>query len=101
MSINTYHIFFMNLANPLKISIIGELKRKEQSVSGLSKKLRIEQSKLSHALTSLRHCKIVLARRKGKQKIYSLNKETILPILKIIDIHERKHCKCCCRRLGK
>jgi len=101
MSTSSYHIFFSKLANPLKISIISALKEKEQSVSALSKNLGIEQSKLSHALTSLRHCKIVQAKRKGKQRIYSLNKETMLPMLEIIDEHEKKFCNCCCRRMGK
>ena len=95
---NNYHIFFTKLANPLKIGIITELKRKEQGVSELSKGLNVEQSKLSHALSSLKFCKIVHDKKKGKEKIYSLNKETILPILKIIDEHEKKFCKCCCRR---
>ena len=56
---NKYYPFFQNLANPLKIQIISELKRKPSSVTELSKKLKTEQSKLSHALTSLRHCSIV------------------------------------------
>ena len=93
---NKYHIFFTKLANPLKIEIIAELKKSPSSVSQLSKKLKIEQSKLSHALASLKNCKIVLAEQEGKKRIYTLNKETILPILEIIDNHEKKFCKKCC-----
>jgi DNA-binding transcriptional ArsR family regulator len=95
---NKYYIFFGNLANPLKIQIISELKRKPSSVSYLSKKLGIEQSKLSHALASLRCCSIVIAKKQGKQRIYELNKETILPMLEIIDKHESKFCKKCMAR---
>ena len=93
MKCNTYHIFFRNLANPIKTKIITELKEKESSVSELSKKLKIEQSKLSHALSSLRHCNLVLVKQKGKERIYSLNKKTIIPILKIIDKHKCSHCE--------
>ena len=32
MKNNTYHVFFKNLANPLRISIVSELKNKESSV---------------------------------------------------------------------
>lgn len=95
MNKNTYHIFFRNLANPIKIKIISELKIKKSSVSELSKKTGIEQSKLSHALTSLKVCNIVEVEQKGKQRIYSLNKETIIPILELIDKHEKKFCKNC------
>ncbi len=93
---NTYHLFFTNLANPLKIDIISLLKEREMSVSEIAKELKIEQSKLSHALASLRCCSIVQVRQGGKKRIYSLNKQTILPILKIIDKHEKKFCKRCC-----
>ena len=97
---NKYYIFFGNLANPLKINILSALKEKEMSVSELSKNLKIEQSKLSHALASLRCCNIVQAKQKGKKRIYSLNKKTILPILKIIDKHEKKFCGKCCYKLN-
>ncbi len=92
----TYHIFFSKLANPLKISILASLKNKGKSVQELAKDLKIEQSKLSHALASLRVCSIVNVAKKGKRRIYSLNKKTILPMLKLIDKHEKTFCKCCC-----
>ena len=95
MNCNTYHIFFRNLANPIKTAIITALKEKESSVTELSKKLKIEQSKLSHALSSLRFCNLVLVKQKGKKRIYSLNKKTIIPILKIIDKHKCIYCKRC------
>jgi len=95
--VSTYHVFFRNLANPIKISIISTLKIKSSSVSELSKKLNLEQSKLSHALKSLRICSIVTNKRYGKRIVYSLNKETISPILKLIEKHEKKYCKRCLR----
>ena len=95
----TYYIFFGKLANKLKIDIISELKDKPSSVMRLVNKLKVDQSKLSHALASLRCCSIVLVERKGKERIYSLNKETILPILEIIDKHEEKFCKFCKARI--
>ena len=95
MNCNTYHIFFRNLANPIRTKIISELKEKESSVGELSKKLKIEQSKISHALSSLRSCNLVIVKQKGKNRIYSLNKKTIIPILNIIDKHKCTYCKSC------
>ena len=92
-SCSTYHVFFRNLANSVKIDIISALKQKDSSVSELAGKLDIEQSKLSHALASLSHCSIVQSRQEGKKRIYSLNKKTILPILKLIDNHKCNYCK--------
>jgi len=101
MKNNTYHIFFTNLANPLRIKIISSLKEKEKNVTELSKELKVEQSKLSHALRLLRHCNIVDVKQKGKQRIYSLNKKTIVPILKIIDKHSKTFCGGNCIACGK
>lgn len=96
----SYHIFFTNLANPLRIGIILSLRKKERNVTQISKELNVEQSKISHALTMLKCCKIVTLKQKGKQRIYSLNKKTIIPILKIIDKHADTHCKgrCCVKK---
>jgi len=101
MKNNTYHIFFTNLANPLRIKIISSLKEKEKNVTELSKELKVEQSKISHALKLLRHCNIVDVKQKGKQRIYSLNKKTIVPILKIIDNHSKIFCGGNCKACGK
>ncbi len=94
MNSSTYHIFFRNLANPIRIKIISKLKDNPSSVNELSKKLNMEQSKLSHALKSLKNCNLVKFKQKGKQRIYSLNKKTIIPILKIIDKHVNVFCNC-------
>ena len=92
---NKYYLFFGNLANPLKVEIITALKEKDMSVLELSRELKSEQSKISHALSTLKHCSIVNVKVQGKNRIYSLNKETILPMLDIIDKHESKFCKEC------
>ncbi len=99
MNHNSYNIFFMNLANPLKIGIILTLREKDRNVSEIIKELGVEQSKISHALKSLKNCDIVNVKQKGKERVYSLNKKTILPILNLIDKHAIIHCKnkCCFR----
>ncbi len=89
----SYHVFFRNLANPIRTKIISALKEKQSSVTELAEKLKIEQSKLSHALAALKSCNIVDYKQKGKSRIYFLNKTTILPMLKIIDKHKCKYCK--------
>lgn len=99
MKENTYYVFFANLANPLRVNIVEVLKETPKSVSEISKELKVEQSKISHSLKSLKSCNIVNSTQKGKQRIYSLNKKTIIPILKLIDKHAQIHCKggCCCK----
>lgn len=95
-----YHTFFTNMANPLKMKIILSLKYSKKSVNDLCDEMKVEQSKVSHALKCLKNCKIVESEQKGKQRIYSLNKKTIVPMLKILDKHSmgfcgKKSCKGC------
>lgn len=96
-SSETYHVFFTNLANPLKIRIICSLREKDKNVSEISEELGVEQSKISHALASLKCCNIVNVKQKGKERIYFLNKETIIPMLKLIDKHAKTFCKGVCK----
>jgi len=91
----TYHKFFSNLANPLKVQIIVHLREKEMCVGSLSEELKVEQSKISHALKSLKECNIVKVEKKGKERVYSLNKITVEPMLKLIDEHAKTQCKEC------
>lgn len=104
MNRTTYHHFFTNLANSLKMDIILSLRAKEKCVGAISKELGVEQSKISHALASLRCCNIVKVRQKGKERVYSLNKKTIVPILALTDKHARICCNrkvCSCKDFGK
>jgi ArsR family transcriptional regulator, zinc-responsive transcriptional repressor len=93
-NISSYSNFFKNLANPLKIKIILKLRREESNVTDLSRELGVEQSKVSHALILLKNCNIVNFKKKGKERIYSLNKDTIIPMLKLIDKHSQSFCDC-------
>jgi len=89
---HSYNIFFSNLANPLKIGIVLSLREKEKNVTELVKDLVVEQSKISHALSSLKCCNIVNMKQRGKERVYSLNEDTIVPMLKLIDKHASIHC---------
>ena len=93
MNYKTYHIFFSKLSNPLRTKILSSLENKDKSVSELISELKVEQSKLSHALSELKECNIVSVEQKGKQRIYGLSK-TIIPILRLINCHSKGCDKC-------
>lgn len=88
--------FFTNFANKSRLNIMLLLKHKSCDVSEMCKELNLEQSLISHNLKLLSDCNLVEAKRKGKNKIYSLNKKITLPI---IDIYEKNilknHCSIC------
>lgn len=89
------HLFFETLGTELKLDLLLRLKEKSSNVSDLSKRLGQERSKVSHALISLLDCGLVKVREKNKNRIYSLNRETTLPLLNLVDKHIKKFCKIC------
>jgi|TARA_Y100000310_G_C20694759_1_gene824790 DNA-binding transcriptional ArsR family regulator len=68
------------------------LEERPLNVSEISKNLKEEQSKISHNLKKLTACHILEVKQKGKQRIYSLNKKTVVPMLKIVGEHVRNNC---------
>ncbi|MBN1376976.1 winged helix-turn-helix transcriptional regulator [Candidatus Woesearchaeota archaeon] len=101
MKNTSYHNFFMNFANKTKLDIILALKEKPLSVNEISEKINEEQSKVSHNLKALKTCHILDMERKGKKRIYSLNKETALAILNIVEKHVKKNCPFRCEKCKK
>ena len=47
----------------------------------------LEQSAVSHALKKLRFYNLVFVKRKGRERIYTLNRETITPLLNLVRRH--------------
>ena len=85
----------MNFANKTKLNIILALEKGPLSVNEITEKVKGEQSKISHNLSKLLQCHILEVKQKGKQRIYSLNSETVVPILKIVKNHVKKNCLIC------
>jgi ArsR family transcriptional regulator, lead/cadmium/zinc/bismuth-responsive transcriptional repressor len=98
MKCNSYTDFFMNFANRTKFSIISCLGDGPLSVNEITKKVGEEQSTVSHNLAKLAACHILDVKKIGKERIYSLNKETVVPILKIVGKHVSKNC---CKECSK
>ena len=89
------HRFFETLGTGLKIDILLGLRKKPLSVSELSEGVGQERSKVSHALLSLLGCGFVRVRKDGKRRIYSVNEDTILPLLDLAERHVTKYCRAC------
>lgn len=75
------------------------LKGKAMSVSEICKALGEEQSKISHNLKKLVECHVLEVKQKGKQRIYSINKDTVIPILDLVEKHVQRYCGGKCVRI--
>ena len=93
MKIIPYTLFFKALSNDTRLRIIDLLRRGSRNATGIGEALDIEQSMVSHNLACLINCGFVLVEQNGKNKVCSLNKQTVVPLLEIIDRHIKEYGK--------
>lgn len=86
------YLFFSTLANPTRLAILELLKNGSKNVTEIADVLNQEQSMISHNLKPLIRCGFVFVERKWKERIYSLNEETMKPMFAIIEKHTDTYC---------
>ena len=87
-----YKIFFGTLVSESRLRIINLLRKGKKNVSEIIKELKMDQTAVSHDLSRLKDCGFVLVEAEGKFRYYRLNKETIHPLMEIIDKHMKGNC---------
>jgi len=87
-----YKIFFGTLVSESRLKIINFLRNEKKNVSEIIEELKLDQTSVSHDLSRLRKCGFVKTKREGKFVFYSLNSETIGPLMSLIDEHMGQHC---------
>jgi len=90
-----YDRFLVTLRNKTRLTIIQLLIKKPKKVNQLTRELGIHQTSVSHALKRLLDCGFVFVKKNGKERIYSVNKKTIEPLIKIMENHVNTYCKKC------
>ena len=95
MLCKSYNTFFQNFANRTNLEIIFLLQNGQMNVSSIVEKTGFEQSSVSHNLKKLTECNILIVESKGRERFYSLNKDTVQPLLKLVHKHVEKNCKGC------
>jgi DNA-binding transcriptional ArsR family regulator len=84
--------FFSTLANPTRLAVLENLIEGPMSVSQLTESLGQEQSMVSHNLKPLLQCRFVNAERRGKERIYHVNSETMGALFKAVKNHAETYC---------
>ncbi|MBI2572512.1 winged helix-turn-helix transcriptional regulator [Candidatus Woesearchaeota archaeon] len=91
-TLETYDLFFGSLANPNRVQILNILRDGPKNVTQICQVTGFEQTMVSHNLKRLERCGMVFVEPNGKQRIYSLNHETIKPLMEMIDKHMSQYC---------
>lgn len=87
-----YDKFLRTLSNKTRLAIIQSLIVESKNVTQLTEELGIHQTSVSHSLKRLLNCGFVVVERNGKERIYTLNKETIKPLMKLMKNHIASYC---------
>lgn len=96
---SSYKRFFTTLGNESRLAIIHYLaKEGSQSVSQIVTGTKLEQTAVSHNLKTLLSCQFVHLKPNGKERVYSVNQETIKPLLALMDKHVSKFCNKACEK---
>ena len=95
MICKSYNYFFMNFANRANLEIIMLLRRSPLNVKTITEKTGMEQSAVSHNLRKLCNCNILNVEKRGRERVYSLNSESVVPIIELVEKHVKKHCRSC------
>jgi len=88
----TCYLFFLNLANPTRLAALESLMDGPMNVTDLAESLGQGQSMVSHNLRPLVECRFVQVERRGKERIYSVNRETMGALFRVVENHARKFC---------
>jgi DNA-binding transcriptional ArsR family regulator len=92
MKCKSYYYFFEVISNKTRFKIIESLMDGALNVGQICFATNEEQSKISHGLNVLSKCNVVEVKQQGKNRVYSLNKDTIEPMLKLVEKHVEKNC---------
>lgn len=98
MKCKAYNTFFETVGNKTRMKIVEVLYNKPLTVNEICERLNEEQSKISHNLKILTECHFLTVKQKGKNRIYSLNKKTIVPLMRLVEKHVKCYCGQTCRR---
>ena len=91
-STEVYELFFGSLSNPNRLQIINCLRNGKKNVTEICQATGFEQTMVSHNLKRLQRCGMVFVKPNGKERVYSLNQQTIKPLLELIEKHTSKYC---------
>ena len=83
-------VFFKTIANRARLQILNALRDKAKSVNQICKDTGYEQSLVSHNLKVLKDTGFVDVKQDGKYRVYTLDKESVAPVLEAVGRHVKR-----------
>lgn len=79
--INALSLLFRAFSNEYRLAILNLLRQGPMNVGDIVSSLKLDQTVVSHNLRCLAFCGLVSSQQAGKTRVYSVNKETVEPLL--------------------
>ena len=101
--VDQHSLCFETLANELRLRIVRLLEQGELNVTALSEQTGAERSRVSHALQTLKSCSLVTARKRGREVVYGLKKDSPVfqehrgSLFSILEEHAKASCARCAK----
>jgi predicted transcriptional regulator len=95
MSKTPYKTFLKTLSNVNRFEILNLLKQGPKNVSCICDELEMNQTTVSHHLSAMKDSCLVSVEINGKERVYSINRKTMKPLMDLIHAHMNEPCKCC------
>lgn len=87
-----YFRFFNALANRMNLAIIDLLMDGSKCISDIADFLGQEPATVSRNLEQLQGCALIHSGTSQRGKLYTLNKEIVVPLGELLAFHAAKHC---------
>lgn len=84
------------LGNPQRFGIMLQLLSGPLNVSQIMEKSGLRQTAVSHHLRRLRLCRFVNVKENGRERVYSVNQDTVGKFFRLLDTHAKKYCAHLC-----
>lgn len=88
--------FLKTIGNPKRMELMLLLLKKPMNVTKLMEASGMEQSAVSHHLKRLKLCTFVKMEANGKERVYSVNEDTVAPLFRLMNKHVEKYCQELC-----
>ena len=86
-----HRLFFKAFSNQTRLEIVSLLRIGPMNVTEICESTGFEQSRVSHNLKCLENCGFVKVSNDGNFRTYSLDEETIVPIIDLFEKHIEKY----------
>ena len=84
------------IGNAQRFEIMMHLRQSPLNVNQIVEKTGLKQTAASHHLRRLRQCRFVEVKEQGRERVYSVRRNPVDQLFRLLDQHAEKYCRYFC-----